>query len=53
MQASSQNKFGILHVSHIYKPSNKLLSVEIVSGENLQALEQSGNILTNINAYAF
>ncbi|XP_019853528.1 PREDICTED: protein unc-13 homolog D-like [Amphimedon queenslandica] len=39
-QASSQNKFGILHVSHIYKPTDKVLSAEIVSGENLQGLEQ-------------
>lgn len=49
MQASSQNKFGILHVSHIYKPTDKLLSAEIVSGENLQGLEQSNNMLTIIN----
>ena len=41
-QASSKNEFGKLHISHMYNQDKKVLSVEILMGENLPALDRNG-----------
>ncbi|XP_019853517.1 PREDICTED: protein unc-13 homolog D-like [Amphimedon queenslandica] len=41
-QAFAKNEFGQLHISHLYNQNKKTLSVEIISGEKLPALDRSG-----------
>ena len=46
LKVLSKDKFGILHISHIYNSTKKALVVEVLFAEHIPGLDRSGKSMS-------